>query len=148
MPDPTISVASAAPAKAPLTKEQKAKRFAELRQRMGRSLLKVDLAPAGRTPYWARKDDANELARLEALGFSIVHDSDPKALLWKAPGRREDGTFVVGDVILMSIESDLYEEYLAYNAELQTKMISAGAEDFKEQARQRDVPVFETSGRK
>jgi hypothetical protein len=145
-----ITIASASPAKAKLTKEQRRQRFLELSQRMGKSNLAVT-PPAGKAGYWARKGDHKgdeaEMSRLEGLGFSIVHD-DPKNPAWKAGGAREDGTYVVGDVILMEIDADLYQDYLDFNAERGHQLFAGAADAFRASAQEHDVPTFETKGRK
>src|SRR3979490_1272169 len=111
-----------------LTPEQRRQRFAELRARMGRSMTEVT-APAGKTGYWARKDDMNELGRLEYLGFVIVRDK-PKQPAWKGNGAREDGTYIVGDVILMEIDSEIYDFLLNENVERGAQMIEGASTGF------------------
>jgi len=140
--DPKIAVVSA-PTAAPLTPEQKRQRFAELRSRMGRSMTEVT-PPAGKAAYWARKDDAPEMGRLEYLGFSIVKD-DPKNPAWKANGGKEDGTYIIGDVILMEIDADIYEFLLNENVERGRQMIEGAAEGFKNEAARQGVPTFDVS---
>lgn len=140
-PPKPITPVSAPQSSTPLTMEQKRQRFAELRQRMGRSQIEVT-PPAGKSGYWAPLDDTRELGRLNWLGFNVVHD-DPKAPAWQANGLKDDGTYVVGDVILMEIDSWIYEmlqqEYVDVN-EAQRKN---APRVFKDEAERQGSPVFE-----
>src|SRR5258707_4803027 len=105
-PNPTISVASAPQAK-PLTAEERKQRLIDLRKRMGKSQIEVT-PPAGKTGLWAPMEDSRELSRLQWIGYSIVHD-DPSNPKWKASGGKADGTYVIGDVILMEIDTEIYD---------------------------------------
>jgi len=142
---PKIEIQSAPLAKGVLTDEERKKRFQELRQRQGRSMLHTE-GPPGKTGYWARKNDSAELSRLEYVGFSIVKD-DPKHPSWKATGLQEDGTYVVGDVILMEIDSVLYQMLLDDDAKRCRDMIPSASSNFQVEAAKQDVPTFETSGK-
>lgn len=133
---------SASPAK-PLSDEEKRIHFAELRARMKVSRLKVD-APAGKTPYWARKEDEQELSRLDYMGFRIVHD-DPKAPKWKASGAREDGTYCLGDVILMEIDTELYEFFLDEDRRQSEALVSSIKQSVVDEAEKQGVPTFSVS---
>src|ERR1700746_979820 len=130
-----------APTAAPLTLEEKKKRFAELRKQMGRSQIEVT-PPAGKTGYWAHLTDTRELGRLQWVGYRIVHD-DPKNPAWKANGLKEDGTYVVNDVILMEIDTWLYEmlqqEYIEIN---EAQRVNA-PRVFEDEAKSQGAPVFE-----
>lgn len=135
-----IKPVSAPPAKE-LTADEKRQRFAALRARMGRSQIEVT-PPAGKTGYWAPVNDTRELGRLEWLGFHIVHD-DPKQPAWKANGMKEDGTYVIGDVILVEISTEDYETIQqTYVDQHESMMINTKA-SFKEDAAQQGVPTFE-----
>lgn len=140
---PEIKVASAPASTEGLTPEQRRQRFAELRARMGKSRTEV-IAPAGKAGYWARKDDEHELGRLEYLGFSIVHDN-PAAPAWKANGGREDGTYVVGDVILLEIDAETYDFLLNENVERGRQMIDGASDAFKDAAATQQVPTFDVT---
>jgi hypothetical protein len=127
----------------PLTLDEKRKRFAELRLKMGRSQIEVT-PPAGKTGYWARVGDTRELGRLEWLGFHVVHD-DPKKPAWVANGAKADGTYQVGDVILLEIDTwiyDMLQEEYQNMAESQRKNAKAV---FKQDAEQAGAPVFEVA---
>jgi hypothetical protein len=103
------------------------------------------VAPAGLVGYWARKDDASELSRLQYVGYSIVREADLKKPLWTANGIQPDGTYVIGDVILMSIDAEL-DEFLKSENSLQAQQLMEGAaEGFKEDASRQGVPTFDVS---
>lgn len=131
---------SAAPAQ-PLTLDEKKKKFAELRSRMGRSQIEVT-PPAGKSGYWAPLDDTREHGRLGWLGFHVVHD-DPKAPIWRANGLKEDGTYVVGDVILMEIDSWIYEMLQQEYVEVNEAQRKNAPRVFAEEAERQGSPVFE-----
>ena len=130
-----------APKQEPLTMEQKRQRFAELRQRMGRSQIEVT-PPAGKSGYWAPLDDSREHGRLAWLGFNIVHD-DPKSPAWKANGLKDDGTYIVGDVILMEIDSWIYEMLQQEYIDLSEAQRKNAKQTFKDEAERQGSPVFE-----
>ena len=135
-----ITPVSAEPAP-PLTLEEKKIRFAELRKHMGRSQIEV-IPPAGKTGLWARKDDTRELGRLEWLGYHIVHD-DPKKPAWRANGLQQDGTYIVGDVILLEVDSWIYEMLQQeYQDQSESQRTNAKA-TFKDDAERAGTPVFE-----
>ena len=140
---PKTSVTSAPASAAELTPEQRRQRYDELRARMGHSMTEVT-PPAGKAGYWARINDAPEMGRLEYLGFKIVRD-DPKHPAWKANGSKEDGTYVIGDVILMEIDADIYEFLLHENVERGREMIEGASESFKMEAQRQGVPTFDVS---
>lgn len=127
--------------KATLTPEEKSKRYAELRARMQVSKLTVK-PPAGFTPYWARKDDTAEMARLDYLGFRIVKEVEGKPNRYTAQGRRADGTYVMGDVILMEIPTEDYQFYLQENSARAAQMSQAAKEKFLEDAEKSGAPTF------
>jgi hypothetical protein len=110
---------------------------------MGRSQIEV-VPPAGKTGYWASLSDTHELGRLDWLGFKIVHD-DPKNPAWKANGAREDGTYVVGDVILMEIDSELYEFLQQEYVEINEAQRKNAPRNFEDEAAAKGVPTFEVA---
>jgi hypothetical protein len=138
-----IQVSSAPAATEGLTQEKKRQRFAELRARMGKAMTETT-PPAGKAGYWARKDDASEMGRLEYLGFTIVHD-DPKHPAWKANGAKVDGTYIIGDVILMEIDAELYQFLLDENVDRGRQMIEGVSDSFKANSAQHGVPTFDVS---
>lgn len=131
---------SATPVKQ-LSDDERRKQFAQLRERMSRSRLEVT-APPGRHPYWARKQDEQELARLEWLGFTVVRD-DPKAPLWKAAGLREDGTYSLGDVILMSIDEDTYQFLLEEDAQKAQNLVGSVKQSTEDEINKAGAPTFQ-----
>jgi hypothetical protein len=135
-----ITPVSAAPS-TPLTLEQKRAQFALLRQRMGRSQIEVT-PPAGKSGYWAPLDDTRELGRLDWLGFKIVHDN-PKSPIWQANGAKEDGTYVVGDVILMEIDTWIYEMLQQEYIEINEAQRKNAPRNFQEEAERQGSPTFE-----
>jgi len=141
-PEPVV-VASAPPA-VKLTPEGRKQRFAELRKRMGRSQIAV-VPPAGKIGYWAPLNDSREMGRLDWLGCKVVHESDPKRPLWRANGLKADGTYVIGDVILMECDEEtwgmLQEEYLNVHEAMMTNTKATFIQD----AAQVGVPAFETA---
>lgn len=142
----TTPVPTSAPQAPELSKEERRKRYDALRAQAGRSMIEA-IGPAGKTGYWARKDDTHELYRLQAIGFSIVHD-DPTKRAWKAGGMQADGTYVISDVILLEIDTELYEMYLADNADRSQAMIDGGKTGFLQRAAEQGVPAFDTSRKK
>jgi len=100
--------------------------------------------PAGKAGYWARKDDVNEMGRLDYIGFTIVRD-DPKNPAWRANGLKEDGTYIVGDVILMEIDAEVYDFLLNENVERGRQMVEGASAEFKAQAERQGVPTFDVS---
>jgi hypothetical protein len=138
-----IKVTSAPAVTGSLTPEERRQRYDALRARMGRPMSETT-PPAGKAGYWARINDAPEMGRLEYLGFKIVKD-DPKHPAWKANGLKEDGTYVIGDVILMEIDADIYEFLLNENVERGREMIEGASESFKLEAQRQGVPTFDVN---
>lgn len=124
-----------------LTAEQTKALHEKLRARMSQSKLTV-VAPVGFTPYWARKEDQSELARLDYLGFRIVKEIKDAPKRYKAQGGREDGTYIMGDVILMEIPTEEYQFYLSENSKRSSQMSSAAKEKFIEDAESKGAPTF------
>jgi hypothetical protein len=81
------------------------------------------------------------MSRLDVLGFKPVVDS-LKNPLWAANGRKEDGTFQLGDLILMEIDSDSYDYYLQDNIERSDALVRAAKEEFQAEAAKKGVPTF------
>lgn len=125
---------------------QKRELYAKLRERMSLSKLEAKYMGPGPqfTPYWARKEDEAELARLDLLGFRIVRESADKTSpkRWKAQGFRADGTYIMGDVILMEIPSEEYEFYINANNERAAGQAEAAKAKFIEDAEKQGAPTF------
>lgn len=121
--------------------EETKKKFAELKSRMGRSRLEVK-SPAGYTPYWARKGDTAELSRLDYLGFRIVREKPGQERRYSAQGYRDDGTYVMGDVILMEIRTEDYNFFLSENAKRGEQMSEAAKAKLVEDLESKGAPTF------
>lgn len=147
--EPEIQVQSAKPI-GQLTAAERQKRFDELRKRMGKSRLEVKGKP-GLHYFWAHKTDDAEIIRLEGqFDYIIVREPNAKEVLAgkakpeiEASGLREDGTYQVGDVILMQCPQDNYDFMLLANDEKMEQMKSAVKEDFRTGAETQGVPTFE-----
>lgn len=135
---PTEKVESA-PAKEELTAERRAELKRKLRERMSKSKLDAK-GPEGWTGYWARKEDTAELARLDYLGFRIVRESKDRR--WKAQGAREDGTYVMGDVILMEIRTEEYEIMMEEISDRSRNQSTAAKQTFIDSAEGVGAPTF------
>lgn len=135
------TVPTSAPKVKDMTPEERERWYAGMRTRMGRSLIQVNGDP-NKHYYWARKNDPAEMARLEWLGHEIVHD-DPKAPRIKAAGLQQDGTYVLGDVILMQIDAEINEFLDMENARRARELIEGAKNDFVADAKSKEVPTFE-----
>jgi len=140
-PAPPTSTGQAAPEAKTLTPEERKQLYAKLRERMSKSKLEI-VAPAGMSAYWARKDDDTEMARLDYLGFRVVREIKGQPPRYKAQGAREDGTYVMGDVILMEISTEEYLFYKTENANRASQMASAAKNQFVEEAEKQGAPTF------
>lgn len=129
----------------PLTPEARRQRYDALRARMGHSILKVE-PPAGMSAYWAYNGNTGEgkaeLARLQFMGFEIVRELDPLRPVWKANGLQPDGTYVVGDVLLMGIETELYELHKEDAAMKGKRMQDGASEEVRNRLAEQGVPTF------
>lgn len=134
---------------ATLTAEARNRRYAELRERIGKPRLEVN-GIKGRHYFWAPRGDSNELDRLDLLGYRIVREPNVKDVLAgkaepkvKAAGLREDGTYVLGDVILVDCDQEVYE-FLMMDVEQRSNQQQSSAKDnFTYEAEKQGVPVFE-----
>lgn len=132
-----------------LNTEEKRARYRILREKLGRSKLSVEGEP-GVHYFWADKSDENDMSRLDSLGYSIVREEDPEAVLKgtkkakvKANGLRRDGTYVVGDVILTQCEQEVYDFLMLANSERHEDLARGAQRDFREAAERSGVPTFE-----
>lgn len=144
---PDISVVSAAP-QAPLSKEEKAKRYAAYRRTASGSRFAVKGLP-GLHYFWAPKDDSSEMTRLDIVGYTIVREPNVKEVLAgntepkiRAGGLREDGTYVIGDVILTSCPEESYEFALMDVSERHDELQASAKESFLLEAEKQGVPTF------
>jgi len=134
-------VPESAPAGVPRDPVERKAWYDKMRLRMGQSRIKVGKVPGGITIYWARKDDVYEMSRLDSMGFKVVRD-DPKNPRFDCHGLREDGTYVMGDVILMEISTELYEFYKMDNADRARMLVEGVPQGFINNAASQDVPAF------
>ena len=151
-PEPGANVIrpiSAEPSASQLTVAARKKRYDELRQRMGRSRLAVD-GVKGRHYLWAFKSDSNEMDKLDYLGYRIVREPNAKDVLVgkaepkvRANGLREDGTYVLGDVILVDCDQEVYEFLMLDNEEKSNNQLKAAKDNFIFEAEKKGVPTFE-----
>jgi hypothetical protein len=132
-----------------LTDEQRKKRFAELRERLGQPRLKVTGDPA-KHYFWAHRGDSQELDRLDLVGYTIVREPNAEAVLAgktkpkiQAGGLRADGTYVLGDVLLMECDQELYEFLMMENDERVQQMNQAAKDNFLIEAEKAGAPTFE-----
>lgn len=146
---PEIKIESAKPL-ASLTAAERKKRFDELRTKLGKSKLEVKGDP-GTHYFWADKGDDGERIRLESIGYWIVREPNAKAVLKgeakpkiTANGLHEDGTYRVGDVLLMACSQDLYDLQLLENDERMREDQTSIRQNFRLEAEKQGVPTFET----
>jgi hypothetical protein len=147
---PPTGIESAPPA-APLSAEEKAKRYAAYRKATASSRYAVKGKP-GLHYFWAAKEDSAEMTRLDIIGYIIVREPNATDILAgkakpviQASGLREDGTYTIGDVILTSCPEETYEFALLDIDERHNEMRNAAKENFKTEAEKAGVPVFEFS---
>jgi hypothetical protein len=81
------------------------------------------------------------MSRLEYLGYRVVKD-DPKKRKWVANGAREDGTYIMGDLILMEIEADLHDALLRNNEDRARAQVGEAQEGILANADEAGVPTF------
>lgn len=143
-----IQPLSAQPSAA-LTEEQRQRRYSELRERMGKSRLEV-VGKKGRHYFWGPRGDSNELDRLDLLGYKIVREPNVKDVLAgkaepqiRAAGLREDGTYVLGDVILLECDEEVYEFLLLESEQKSNSQQAAAKDNFQFEAEKSGVPTFE-----
>jgi len=138
-------------------------RYAAYRQKLGQPKLAVTpISLKGKHFFWAPnpgtwKGDDSEMVRLDTLGYAIVKEPKAKEILSGievkdrhviAGGLREDGTYIIGDVILTYCDEEVYEFHLMDVEERSDALIEGAAEDFKTEAARAGVPTFETEGRR
>lgn len=163
----TPTVPPVVEAKPVLTPEQekaaRKARYAAYRKIQGQPKLAVQaVSLKGKHFFWAPnpgtwKGDDSEMVRLDMLGYALVKEpkakeilsgQDVKDRLVIAGGLRQDGTYVIGDVILTFCDQEVYEFHLLDVEERSDQLITGAQEDFKTEAQRAGIPTFETSGRK
>lgn len=127
-----------------LTPEQRRQKYTELRARMGRSKIDVK-CPPGVHVIWALKMNEYEMARLDWMGFKIVvEDMKPGAKKrFDAAGIKQDGTYALGDVILMEIDEETYELQKQIELDDFATMRMGIKQEFAGKAQEAKAPVFE-----
>lgn len=144
---PTPSVESAAPAK-PLSQEERKARYEKYRKAAASSRFAVK-GEAGIHYFWAPKDDSSEMTRLDIIGYQITREPDaanvlagkakPKII---ASGLRQDGTYVIGDVVLAQCPEETYEFALMDIEQRHEDMKRAAKDNFLTEAEKVGVPTF------
>lgn len=134
----------ASPVKKSLTPEERKQRYAELRSKLGRSKIDVK-CPEGITAYWALKGNEYEMAQMDWLGFKIVvEDMKPGVKRrFDAAGIRADGTYVLGDVILMAIDTETYQIQKEIDLDNFDALRRSIPQEFATKALDAKAPVFE-----
>lgn len=132
-----------------MSREERKQRYAQYQKKLGRSKLEVQGDPNIHY-FWADKNDDGELVRLDFLEYFIVKEPNAKDVIAgkatpkvRAAGLREDGTYVIGDVILMGCPMEIYEFHMMNVEELSEAQIAASVEQFKSSAQQRGIPTFD-----
>lgn len=145
----TVITPVSAQTSAALTEEQRRERYKELRSRIGRPRLEVTGDP--KTHYfWGPRGDSNELDRLDLIGYKVVREPNVKEVLAgkaepkvKAAGLREDGTYVLGDVILLECDMEVYEFLMLESEQRSNNNQIAARENFVFESEKQGVPTFE-----
>ena len=136
-----INITSQPGSAKPLTTEERKHLLESLRRNLGQSRLKVE-GPSDMHPYWARLNDTSEMSRLESFGFRVVVEDRVKRR-YKASGLREDGTYALGDVILMEVPKEVYDFLEREILQTASNLIASAKLTFKEGAERRGVPTFD-----
>src|SRR5271166_6288870 len=139
---------TSAPPLGELTPAQKKQRYKQLRERMGKSKLEVKGDPKLHY-FWAHRTDDAQIIEFESKEYQIVKEPNAKDVLAGktqpkiiASGLREDGTYIVGDVILMSCPLDVYEFLMLDQDEQMSQQQRAAKDDFKFEAEKVGAPTF------
>jgi hypothetical protein len=132
-----------------MSSNAKRQRYLELRSKLGRSRLQVYGDP-NMHYFWADRGDHSEIARLEGVGYSMVREPNAVAVLRgeakpriSANGLREDGSYVVGDVILTQCSMETYEFLMLATSERHEELALGAQRDFRSEAEALAVPVFD-----
>lgn len=104
----------------PISEDEKQRLIALSEQNVNASILKVQ-GPEGFHPYWANKNLdglVGSVGYFQTKGFLIAKD-DPKkpesARFWNARGHQPNGTYVIGDLILMFCPNEVWDRYEQQN---------------------------------
>jgi hypothetical protein len=146
----TIEVKSAPiPVTRAMSKDERAAKYADMRRRLSQSRIAVT-PPPGRACRWARRDDQNDISLHEWWGFTISREPDitvpPEKRRFKTGlNPQADGSYVLGDVILMDIDEEMYEMYKEEAVERGRAQAGMSKEAFKNKAAETGVPTFDRS---
>lgn len=129
-------------------------RYTELRRKLGRSKLEVKGKP-GMHYFWAdHVRDQGELIRLSTFNYLIVREPKAAEVLKgtakpeiQANGLQQDGTYIIGDVILMACPEEVYEFIMLDQSERHEELVKGVSETFKSNAEGLGVPTFEPKPR-
>jgi hypothetical protein len=125
-------------------------RYAELRKKMGRSLLEVKGKP-GLHYFWADKlHDSGDVVYRQSIGYSIVREPKAAEVLAgkaepeiQANGLMQDGTYQLGgELMLMCCSEELYEFLQMDVSERHEEMTKATVTTFESSAQDIGVPTF------
>lgn len=130
------------------SQEQIDKRYEEYRRRTGRSRFEVS-GKEGIHYLWAPRDDSSEMTRLEMEGFELTREPKAEEVLSgkarpqiKAGGLRQDGTYVIGDVILVQCSEENYQFHLRDVTERMEAAKKAAKDNFLIEAEKAGAPTF------
>ena len=144
-PPDTTEVRSA-PTLGQLFPEERKKRYAELRAAMRRSKIEVVGDPS-KHYFWADKNDDRELIKFDLLGYKVVKEQDLKHPKIKAAGLKPDGTYQIGDVILLECPMDVYEFLMLEMENEANSLVINAKENFKQEAEKVGAPTFEVNAK-
>jgi hypothetical protein len=134
----------------PLTPEERARRYEELRRKQSSSRIYARHRNPNMYVRWAR-DDSNDIALHKHLGFVFAKDNpkgpEDKRRIDTVVQLGEDGMYRIGDVILMEIPRDDYEFYCNENAQRSRELVDAGKRSFRDEAEKLGVETFERNPR-
>lgn len=148
-----------------LTPAERKQRYEEYKKKLGRDKLEVKGGDPSLHYFWAGYGEsagpvsaaynASEMVRLEYDDYSLVKVADAADVLTgkkkamhngyeiSAGGLRQDGSFIIGDVILTCCPLEKYEFHLMHVEELSESQIAASVDQFKTSAATVGIPTFE-----
>src|SRR5437660_11870354 len=103
--------------------DRKRRALVTVRERMHRSRLALEGTDPNMSYYWG-STDPRELTNYQLLGFEVCKDKSIKASVPQGA----DGTFVIGDAILMKMPRDEYEAIQTLNQLKSEENIDAAIE--------------------
>jgi hypothetical protein len=131
-----------------ITEDEKQRLIALSEQNINASILKVD-GPGGFHPYWANcalDGQVGSVGYFETKGFVIARDDPAKAeseRFWKARGARPDGTYVIGDLILMFCPDEVWDKYEQKNLQNAKRYSANIKQHFRDSAENLDgIKIF------